>query len=257
MRLRLWIDRLSNDAERQAAAPDKKLSRAQRKKLRGVRDTLAGNPHGSDKECIRELLATGVVRYCQRLPDLPNGRLPSQIGPELVAFALWPIVLAPRLPADWYESLAEITSPAIARLVAHVRLSGTTGAEPEFSRFISELVDVPYAFGIANLLADLSDPRRGAGALTAVAVAAEAGEPPTSRGGRVLLLWVLGAAGAGVIGNRADALDNGLWEWIEQHVDGAHHVASSGDHDGAGGDHQQGNHHAKGDGLISFVEHLF
>ena len=264
VRLRQWIDDLASTLDDQIADPNrlasKKQTKRHRKRLKQVQATMAATSTDGGKDQLRGLIAAGVVRCGIGLATLDSQPAPELMTLEIVTFALWPIVVASRLPDSWYDDLQEITSPSVARLVAHARLSTTSGDGPSAQRFSAALAHTPYAFGARNLIADLSDPKRGAAALTAVAVASSLGEPPQRRSGPAFVAWLLGAAAAGVIGNRTDAVALDVWGWIERNSDGSgdrsEANSNSGGSDGDPFGHGAGNaHHSAG--LLGILDDLF
>ncbi|MBS2966544.1 hypothetical protein KGA66_26125 [Actinocrinis puniceicyclus] len=185
-----------------------------RKRLEALRQTYQGDPQGSGKDRIRELIASGVVTYGFDGSDASIEMLPEQIMVELVTYALWPVIIAPKLPGSWFEDLQEISSSQLATLVTHARLSRTTGSGMSVQTFERAVATVQFASGLLNLFEDLNDPHRGGPALTAVVLADSGSIPPKHASPKAIVLWTLSAAAAGVIGNRADAALGAAWDWL-------------------------------------------
>jgi len=210
------------------------------------------------------LLATGMVYYSGVAGNLPEGCTAEQVMLDLATLAMWPIVLAPKLPKRWFEDLQELSSPQVARIVSYARLSRTSGSQLSIALFMRSLSESSIAFGLRNLLADMSDPKRGGAFLTAVAIADGRAESAQGAKGLRLVKWVLGAAAAGVIGNRVDALAVDIWDKVtsDSPVDpGSHGAGDTGDHHGqpdhdpfGSGGHKNQN---PGSGLVDVLHDLF
>jgi hypothetical protein len=130
------------------------------------------------------------------------------------------------------------------------------------------LTEVNFAPGLLNLLNDLADPGRGGCAFTAITLASTGTIPERMGRVKVATLWVLMAAAAGVIGNRADDILTGLLDWLSDpastHSRGVpdhHSVGHSGSSSDVGHDahrdhhHHGGSHHqGQGEGLAHIIE---
>jgi hypothetical protein len=259
--LRVWISRLAADYEQMIRAENLPLTRAEKRKhqnaLRSARNSCDGKVGGVGKERIRELIAVGVSRY-QPVGGLPpDGLLPEQIAIDFAVSALWPLVVVPKLPKSYLDDLSQISSEPLARLVAHARLARTSGPGMGVQKFGEAVANSAFAPGVLNLLNDLADPRRGGCALTAASIAGSGSMPPHRTSPKVVAVWLLSAAAAGVVGNRADDALTNVVDWLSQsahdstasHSEG-HHSASVGGSGGGHGNPQQG------EGLAHFIEEL-
>lgn len=264
---RAWVADLVREYDREASAHP----RWDREHRRHVRDlhrllaTLEGDPGRSAKDCIRALIAAGLTRYAGVVERLPSAATASDVIFDLAGVALWPIVISPSLPRDWIAALQQMSSPQLARLVAHARTSRSRGVDLGLPSFLRSLADESLASGLYQLFDDMSDPKRGGSVLTALAVASDQPMPPL-RESRRMLAWVLGAAAAGIVGNRADALAEQVWDGI---VGGHPQTGGSSSHGGGhsddpgtdtgSGHHQLGqqSHRNHGQGLLAALEGLF
>ena len=264
---RAWVAGLVEQYDSLSRSPLDRAHRQRAKELRRLLSTLDGAHARSSKDCLRRLIAAGLVRYAGITDRLTPDALPADVMFDLAGVALWPIVIAPSLPADWMGALQGISSPELARTVAHARNFHEAGAAgDELTHFLRSLADASLGAGLYHLFDDMSDPGRGGSALAAVAIAS-GGKPPKLTGARGVLVWVLGAAAAGIVGNRADDLIGNLWDSMSasHHAAGSHgdpldhqggghhgHHGNSHDHHGHGGSHA--NH---GEGLAELIEGLF
>src|SRR4051812_18385982 len=129
---RVWVDGLVQQHDRISAETSRVISRRersrQRRRLDDVRNAYGGRPGGSAKDSLRNLIASGMVKYRFTAdPRTTHQRPAQQLVLDIAVFALWPVVIMPKLSDGWYEALLELSSPHLARLVAHARLSATTG----------------------------------------------------------------------------------------------------------------------------------
>ncbi|WP_239342508.1 toll/interleukin-1 receptor domain-containing protein [Frankia sp. CiP3] len=259
---RRWVAKITADYEQAVAAKeipgDRKQRRQDHRELEQLARTLDGSPDGAGKKVLRGLLASGVVTYCPHLGELPDDSLPEQVGLDLAYFALWPLITARKLPKDWADDLAEISSPSLASLVEAVRSATARGVKIGTDDFQRLLAQTPVAFGILNMLQDLNDPARGAAALLAVAKAGSRSEPPRGAGAKIMVTWLALAASAGAAGpfgvdaeRHASGLADGLWDWLTDHHSGAGYGGSS-EFDPFGG---SGDRHTSA--LDQLVEGLF
>lgn len=263
--LRIWIARLLTNYERYLVEEKLSLSKREQKnlhkRLEALRQTYQGEPQGSGKDRLRELIASGVVTYGFDGSDASLEKVPEQLMVELVTFALWPVILAPKLPGSWFEDLQEISSPQLATLVTHARLSQTTGSRMSVQTFERAVSAVQFAGGLLKLFDDLNDPRRGGPALTAVVLADSGSVPPKHATPKAIVLWSLSAAAAGVIGNRADDALAAAWDWLIDNgtsntaSHGHSSSGSSADAGSSGGHHP--NNNQSGEGLVRVVEDFF
>lgn len=201
--LRAWIDRL---AQACAAATDSSADRAAKHSARSRteliddvrRDLSASGRQSKGKDCLRRLLVTGTVQYHASVSLAP--RNPSeQMILDLLVFALWPVVQAPRLPKGWQGYLTELTSPLIAQVVIDAREAeaGRRSIDPPL--LTRALAAFQLTGAASNLLEDLGDPTRGYGVVTAVAMAARL-PAPAKPGARSLVTWLVAAAVGGASG---------------------------------------------------------
>lgn len=257
--LRVWISRLAADYEQVTRAGQLPVTRAEKRKhrnaLRSARNSCDGKVSGPGKERIRELIAVGVSRY-QPVSGLPpDGLLPEQIAIDFAVSALWPLVVVPKLPKSYLDDLSQISSEPLARLVAHARIARTSGPGMSVGAFGRAVTNSAFAPGVLNLLNDLADPRRGGCALTAASIANSGSIPPHKKSPKVVAAWLLSAAAAGVVGNRADDALTNTVDWLHQsahdsassHGDGHHSASGS----GASSSHSNPQH---GEGLARLVE---
>ncbi len=196
--LRLWVDRAYHDYAQLSA---RHSSRAERRRLRVLHEAVHGRV-GKGPDSLRALMAAGVVRYRERL-SLPDRSLPEALIVELVVEALWPVVVAARLPMDWLEDLSLITSPRLALLVNDARTLQDAGRKVDRTAMTRAIAGYNYSLGVLNLLDDLNDPRRGGSFLSAAAVATGVERPPIdpNLSPRRMLQWILaGAVSAGAAG---------------------------------------------------------
>ncbi len=270
--LTMWISRIAADYERIAEAKKENLSKKEirnyRRVLHSVGQTCAGGPSGPSKDQLRELIAAGAVSYASHGHQLPPEPVPEQLAVDLAVYSLWPIVQVPTLPNSYFKDLTEISSEPIARLVAHARLSRSSGSPMSALAFGRALTGVNFAPGLLNLLNDLADPRRGGCAFTAIMLASTGTVPERTNRVKTAALWVLMAAAAGVIGNRADDILTGLVDWLSNPTSTSdrgtsdHHSSehsgsySEGGHNAHHDHHHGGSHHQGqgGEGLARIVE---
>ncbi|MFI6040809.1 hypothetical protein ACIA8C_04190 [Nocardia sp. NPDC051321] len=269
--LKDWIYRASSDFEERVAQHSGLTWRERRRfrnEVESLRRTCDGSSHGRAENAVRQLLAAGAARYRAVSSSNQSGGTPEHAVLDFAVFAIWPVVIAPDLHEDWFEAIAKLTSPDIAKLVVHCRLYRISGNPMSPSELLAALSKIRFSSGIVNLMDDLSNPNRGGGALTALAIATEVELPPADRSGKKLAAWVfggvsavVGAAGAGVIGNRADAAALDLWDWLihDSANDGSSGSGSS-DFDPFGSDvhgassNAAGNH---GGSLVAMIESIF
>lgn len=261
--LRLWIARLVRDYEQIAEAKKQDLTKRElreyRKALTSIQQACAGQANGAGKDRIRELVAAGVVSYASKGHELPRELVPEQLIIDLAVHSLWPLIVVPNLPKTYFKDLTEVSSEPIARLVAHARLSRTTGSLMTAQTFGRALAAVQFAPGVLNLLNDLADPKRGGCAFAAITLANTGSLPPHKSYSKAAVLWVLSAAVVGVIGNRADALLTSLITWLDENASSSsgsssHHAY---DHHGSASFEPHGHHHSgsnQNEGLARIVE---
>jgi hypothetical protein len=259
--LRVWIARLASDYEQVLRSGQLPLTSTEKRKyrdaIRSAANSCEGKVSGSGKGRIRELIAVGVSGFYPIGELPPNSLLPEQIAIDFAVSALWPLVIVPKLPKSYLDDLSQISSEPLARQVAHARLARTSGPGMSVDAFGRAIANSAFAPGVLNLLNDLADPRRGGCALTAASIAGSGNKPPQEKPFKIAAAWLLSAAAAGVVGNRADdALTNTL-DWLHQ---SAHNSATShGDGHSASGNHSGGNHgnhgnRQSGEGAARFIE---
>lgn len=261
--LRLWIARLATDYERilaeQRLPLTRKESREHRRALAAAQRTCDGLVDGPGKDRIRELIAAGAARYGLAHSSLPDELLPEEVIVDFAVHALWPLIVVPKLPKNYFEDLATISSESLARLVTHARLSRTTGSVMSPQIFAKAIAGIHFAPGVLNLLNDLADPRRGASAFTAISIASTGKVPARRQSPKAIAAWILSAAAAGVVGNRTDELATKVWDWL---FEAAHTATSPGSAHGpthSSSDVNFSHHHGqasvtRGEGLIKVVE---
>jgi hypothetical protein len=265
MAFRSWLGALvhsydDNVARTPARAGSK---RRNRKRVAIAVSASAGSPSGSGKDALRGLLAAGIVYYSGLTKALPADVDSDQVLLDIAVVALWPVVLASKLPKRWFEDLSELSSPRVARVVSYARLSRTTGVQVGVVTFMRSLSQSAIAVGVRNLLEDMSDAKRGGAFLTAVAIANGSPQLPGQGKGVQVIKWVLGAAAAGVIGNRIDALAVDAWDKASSagHVDhdpiGADGDGSGGNSDFFGNGAAGGSKNNHGHGLVGVLHDLF
>ena len=256
--LRLWIDRIVADYRQQLTAgagePAGKEAAGQLRQLDELRRSVedpAGN--GGGKNALRRLLASGIAQYLSRAGQVPAGQVPEQLLVDLLVFALWAVLEAPGLPGTWQQDLVELTSPRVAALTVAARDAKDAGRPVPVEEFTSVLSARPVGPALHNLLDDLSEPRRGGSALTALAVAAGLPAPPGRGGAKAMATWMIavlaGATAGGAVGV------------IEGHVGGLLDPASSPASHPSGGHghhpdlhHPDLHHHGHGHGHGSLLE---
>jgi hypothetical protein len=225
------------------------------RELTDFRKGITGSPVGRPRAFLWQLVASGIADYAGSEHIAED---PAQNAIAIAACALWPIVLAPKLKDGWYEALRSMSSEEIARLVAEARLAnrfnGELGAE-QFARFLTA---TPFARGTMALLDEMSDSRRGGASLTAMAMA-QGKRPPSHLTPQSIVAWVALAAGAGIVGSRADYLATHAWDWLEGQAGEAlsgHSESShgSGSDDWFGSGSRQSSAH---EGLLRVIEDLF
>ena len=171
------------------------------------------------KPRIRELLALGVAGYGVA-GGVPVGvPFSGEMIVDLAACALWPLASSPGLPRDWLDAFISITvCPRMATPIVRARYRRRIEEPMSALEFRQAVGEVNFAWGIRNLLRDLSDPRRGGGALAAMAIACTRYAPrrgaTQQRVAKWALLSTLGGMAGGVTGHRAgDALTT-LDDWV-------------------------------------------
>jgi hypothetical protein len=216
--LRLWINRVASDYEHAHARQGD--NRRHKENLESIRQAIEGASNGSAKDTLRGLIASGVIHYKKSNQKIPEGTLPETLMLDFAVDALWPIVIARKLPREWFGSLEELTSSQLASLVGSARAAktfwvrGTKNSVKRRRILYSEIARTSFADGILNLLKDLNDPRGGGSYLATVALADGFDAPPNGSTPKDLLRWLAEAAVVGVIGSRADALIVHVWDWL-------------------------------------------
>jgi hypothetical protein len=250
--LRTWID--SVIAAYGKATHDRGFLREARALKHSLDDS---STRSRSADTIRRLAAAGLTQYVRQAAAPVPDSSPEQVMLDIAVFALWPIVIAPKLPAHWPEHLAEMTSPRIAALVAQARSAGRQATVEKFLRLVA---DKPSANWILNLLEDLSDPRRGGASLTAIAVAAGLPRPPSDRNARATMAWIVAAAAGGAAGSIAAAearvIIDDMWAWAtgsQANTTGTEDPASSLTH--GNGSHRGSNR--PGGVIDDILDHLF
>jgi hypothetical protein len=227
--LKLWIARLASEYANATAdrntKPGKKAHKETKRnaaQLDQLKQELSGSLRDARTEdTLRRLLAAGVVQYIRAAGMDSTNAVPEHVVQDVVAFALWSIVQAPVLPADWQGALACITSPRMADLVAQARSVDSTREPEDFVGFVRVLAHRPLSQGSLNLLRDLGDPARGGPALTALALAASLPRPDKRKGTKTAVTWVFVAAAGGALGAEGadgtatvNRLAREAWDWL-------------------------------------------
>jgi hypothetical protein len=221
--LRRWIDHLLTEysGSRAASGESKREKARHDRQLRA----LSGSIHDSlgkeqSKDVIRRLIVAGMVEYLSMTETSLLTATHEHIMLDLVVFCAWPIVQIPRLPSTWQTDLGEITGPRLAAVVAAAREANTKKNPVSCESFVRAVASRPFDQSILGILEDLGDPRRGGGALIALAAASRLPAPPNKGGGLALLGWVLAgiASGAGLAEDQrlADRIANfvsSAWAW--------------------------------------------
>lgn len=200
-----WLRQLA-DIHRETASSDE--IDATLRRIEGAIGLYEGTNQSQDAlDTFRTVLAVGLARW-DLYPE--EGRLEKAapyIIPSLLGEALWQIVLIRRLPDHWLETLRQITSPAVALWISNVRtVIGKHNEQKWRIELTRHLTSAEWQGAVQRLLDDLSNPAGGAPVVEEVLQAQRRASREAIRDRRSLLLVILSAAGAGVIGNRADAL---------------------------------------------------
>ncbi len=244
--IREWISSLADDYARslRGGGPGSRRKAAKEAKslaaeLDAVSDDLAGSfGNAKAEDVLRRLLAVGLVQYVKVVGRVPQGAAPEQVILDVTAFALWPVVQARELPRDWQGTLARLTSPRMAELVAAARSVDAAQSPGNFGAFTGLLARRPVSQGALNLLHDLGDQKRGGSALTALALAADLPRPDHTQRGKTAITWIFAALAGGALGaegtNAAAAINrvaDEVWDWITDSVTAGHGTpATSGSH---------------------------
>jgi hypothetical protein len=219
--LREWLDEVAAGYQDYLEEYPAELSRGQRKanqrELSGFASLLKDSDNGqAAKDAVRRLIAGGVAEYLI-LARGARTPLSDRTALDLIVFALWPVVQAPRLPDCWQNELAEITSPRLVAVVAEARRIRDRLTCETFTRAVA---DKPFSRALLALLQDLADPGRGGPAVTALALTCRLPEPPVSKGPRAMLAWFLAGVAVGTA-TSADAVNEAvaelltpIWSWV-------------------------------------------
>ncbi|MER7015446.1 hypothetical protein ABT324_28775 [Saccharopolyspora sp. NPDC000359] len=192
--LRSWVDRIAADYRTMVEHADDRAGATHLRQLDLVRAELddTGPDDEQRRDAVRRLLVTGITSYLARPSIAPDQPVPEQVLLDLIVFALWPVVTAKKLPADWQGQLAQITSPRLAALVERARAD----RDPAPEGFARTVANKSFSAAMATLFDDLADPRRGGAVLTAMALAGGLPAPPVGReAGRKVAAWALALAG--------------------------------------------------------------
>jgi hypothetical protein len=272
--LRFWLARLASDYEKILTERNPPLTKRQkkdhRKALASVKQTCEGNENGQGRTRVRELIAAGAISYGLSRHKPPDELIPEQLIIDFAVFALWPLVIVPKLPSNYFDDLRIVSSEPLARLVTHARLSRMTKSPMSAEDFSRALANSNVAAGVRNLLNDLADPQRGGCAFTAISIASTGTVPHGRTSPKVIAMWVLAAAGAGIIGNSADDAVTKAWDWLDNAdnhtipqggTHAAHHSSSSSEpqdqhHPGHQDHHHQSHNNRGGDGLLNVIENI-
>src|ERR1700761_6822154 len=174
--LRLWLAYLIKNYDALASSGDIGYRPQEVDHYRGCLVSLARACDGQFdrplKARIRELLALGVAGYGIAGGLSAGVPLSGDTIVDFAACALWPLASSPDLPRDWLDPFITITiCPRMATPVVRARYRRRIQEPMSALEFRQALTEVNFAWGVRNLLRDLSDPRRGGGALAAMAIA--------------------------------------------------------------------------------------
>jgi hypothetical protein len=113
--LRLWIAQMISSYEAVVANRqfdcDNRDIKLYLKSLNSVRKTCDGDSRSYGKRQLRELIAMGALNYGWARTPHPEDSIPEQVVIDFAVFALWPVVISPKLPGSWYSKLIDMTSP--------------------------------------------------------------------------------------------------------------------------------------------------
>jgi hypothetical protein len=179
------------------------------------------------KPRIRELLALGVAGYGVA-GGVPAGvPFSAEMIVDFAACALWPLASSPGLPRDWLDAFIAITvCPRMATPVVRARYRRRIEEPMSVPEFRQALTEVNFAWGVRNLLRDLSDPRRGGGALAGMAIACTRYAPrrgaTQQRVAKWALLSALGGMTGGVGGHPTGDVLTSVNDWVGHCVRNPH-----------------------------------
>jgi hypothetical protein len=244
--LKVWLASLASDYANAIADEKPRLWKKKPREPKDRQDQvnalsleLSGLFHEAKTEdALRRLLAAGIIRYVKgskaELADIQSS-VAVTIVQDIVGLALWSVVQTPDLPSDWESSLAQITSPRMAALVAQARSEGVARETAGFEAFCRTLAQRSMSRGTLNLMDDFSDPRRGGPALTALALTAQLSPPGKSQGAKKVIAWTIaaavgGAASAEGAGGAAEINHLAMQVWnslVDPEMNSMHHSVNA------------------------------
>ena len=204
-----WLSRAAEDFRRISAArgfdlPPKELASISDGLDRAI--VVLGDLTQERTDSVRHLLIGGLVHHLSECGTPPVQPLPEQVILDIAVSALWPLVTAPNVPPSWMDDVVTITSPRIGALVAEARRLTSSSKLVTPQSFARALASQSFARGMANLLDDLSDPKRGGPIVTALAVAAHVAPPPHKASLKAMSGWLFAAAMGTELAIRDDAV---------------------------------------------------
>jgi hypothetical protein len=217
--LRLWLGYLIKNYDALASSGDIGYSPQEVDHYRACLVSLAQACEGRFdrplKARIRELLALGVAGY-GIAGGVPAGvPFSGELIVDFAACALWPLASSPDLPCDWLDAFITITiCPRMATPVVQARYSRRIQEPLSAPEFRQALTEVNFAWGVRNLLRDLSDPRRGGGALAAMAIACARYAPRRGATQDRVAKWALLSTLGGMTGRRTHDPLATMNEWV-------------------------------------------
>lgn len=206
--LRAWLGQRLIDARRVKA--DKAVTRSVEQMLISLGDRA---PSLKAAECVRLLSAVGLaqcVRFGHRFRLGAVDRVLLEIG----TLAIWPLIVTPRLPDQWQEPMAELTSPRFSEIVTRFRAAAGSGQTVSLDSLAETIGRRPFADAVLNLLQDFADPRRGRPTLVALGIVMR--RPVPSRvGPRAALTWIVKSSGD-VVG---DIVEDTVEEIVDEGIE--------------------------------------
>lgn len=227
--LRQWLGTLASASADTAHGGRRRLRRRSARpvrfhenEVRAVGDDVSGwLGQSSAEDVLRRLLALGLVQYVKRIGRVPADARAEEIVLDVTAFALWSVAQVPSLPSDWEDTLALLTSPRMAAIVARAREIGATRSPDNFVVLYRMLASSSVAQGTRNLMEDLSDPRRGGAVLAALALAAGLPEPDPRHRQKAAAVWLFTALATGAVGSEGNRIASAIdrmaedaWGWL-------------------------------------------
>ena len=215
-----------------------------------------GSSKRPTSEMLRLLVAAGILYQATDISfDVDAKLLHQSTAQSLVAGTVWPIIIAPRLPSDWFDVLQELSSPQIAALVYKARQSAANNnTVTVFHDLLSDLSPENYRAGYLNLWEDMTDRHRGFPAFDAVYAMTRVAPLPRKGGAKDLFDHVYGKSAAAMYaaaGGGVTAAAGILWSELVNPA-----AASSPTHDSSFDSSSDGGHsgqHTTDHPIVSFV----